>query len=298
MAIMLIALSMTGTVRYRREERIERLAARDPLTALYNRRALEVRAPALFKDVSPERPGALLLIDIDHFKLVNDLRPPCRRRPPVDRPQRDDPRAVAGTAIAARPGGDEFVILLADASRARIEALAEALRQQFHTAAHSCAPRSGDPEHRCPPVRPPAGQPGGTDRAGRPVLYASKRAGRNSLQLMDGSRSAVTTRQGAGPRSDQAFCSASMKALSRAAARGSTAGECPHRRSLQRRQLPQSLPPHPAPPHARAGSRCQTRRSPAAALLQARRRRDDAPGKALLVTEDGQRRASRRSGRW
>jgi predicted signal transduction protein with EAL and GGDEF domain len=73
MAIMLIALSMTGTVRYRREERIERLAARDPLTALYNRRALEVRAPALFKDVSPERPGALLLIDIDHFKLVNDL---------------------------------------------------------------------------------------------------------------------------------------------------------------------------------------------------------------------------------
>ncbi|PNQ90268.1 GGDEF domain-containing protein, partial [Pseudomonas gingeri NCPPB 3146 = LMG 5327] len=37
MAIMLIALSMTGTERYRREKRIARLAARDPLTALYNR---------------------------------------------------------------------------------------------------------------------------------------------------------------------------------------------------------------------------------------------------------------------
>lgn len=38
MAIMLIALSMTGSERYRREQQIARLAARDPLTALYNRR--------------------------------------------------------------------------------------------------------------------------------------------------------------------------------------------------------------------------------------------------------------------
>jgi predicted signal transduction protein with EAL and GGDEF domain len=73
MAIMLIALSMTGTVRYRREARIARLAARDPLTALYNRRALEVRAGPFFKAVDSAQPGALLLIDIDNFKLVNDL---------------------------------------------------------------------------------------------------------------------------------------------------------------------------------------------------------------------------------
>lgn len=57
MAVMLIALSMTGTERYRREKRIARLAARDPLTALYNRRALEVRAPRLFEEVSGARPG-------------------------------------------------------------------------------------------------------------------------------------------------------------------------------------------------------------------------------------------------
>jgi hypothetical protein len=57
MAIMLIALSMTGTERYRREEQIARLAARDPLTALYNRRALDVRAPRLLQDVSPAHPA-------------------------------------------------------------------------------------------------------------------------------------------------------------------------------------------------------------------------------------------------
>ncbi|PMQ09699.1 putative diguanylate cyclase YegE [Pseudomonas sp. AD21] len=49
-----------------------RLAARDPLAALYNRRALEVRARRLLQDASPTHPGALLLIDIDNFKRVND----------------------------------------------------------------------------------------------------------------------------------------------------------------------------------------------------------------------------------
>lgn len=44
MAILLIALSMTGTVRYRRERQIEHLAERDPLTVLLNRRGFEARA--------------------------------------------------------------------------------------------------------------------------------------------------------------------------------------------------------------------------------------------------------------
>ena len=64
MAIMLIALSMTGSERYRREQQIARLAARDPLTALYNRRALDLRAPRLLAQVSPAQPGALLLTTI------------------------------------------------------------------------------------------------------------------------------------------------------------------------------------------------------------------------------------------
>ena len=116
MAIMLIALSMTGTERYRREKRIERLAARDPLTGLYNRRALDVRAPRLLAKVSPARPGALLLIDIDNFKLVNDL---------YGHNSGDRLLVTLGAmirsvlpdgALTARLGGDEFVIMLANAS--------------------------------------------------------------------------------------------------------------------------------------------------------------------------------------
>ena len=117
MAIMLIALSMTGTERYRREKRIARLAARDPLTALYNRRALEVRAPRLLDDVSSARPGALLLIDIDNFKLVNDLYGHTAGDRLLVALSEMIRSVLPEGALAARLGGDEFVILLSNASQ-------------------------------------------------------------------------------------------------------------------------------------------------------------------------------------
>src|SRR6056297_1928031 len=43
----------------------EALAERDPLTGLLNRRGLERALPAL-------RPGAVVMLDLDHFKAVND----------------------------------------------------------------------------------------------------------------------------------------------------------------------------------------------------------------------------------
>jgi diguanylate cyclase len=190
MAIMLIALSMTGTVRYRREERIERLAARDPLTALYNRRALEMRASNLFKAVSPTNPGALLLIDIDHFKLVNDLHGHAAGDRLLIGLSEMIRALLPERAIAARLGGDEFVILLGSTSREAIEQLAAALRQQFqNTAAQSFS----TPEAVTLSIganlfdHPPASLAALIEQ-GDALLYASKRGGRNSLQLVDGLR--------------------------------------------------------------------------------------------------------------
>ncbi|MCX5506617.1 GGDEF domain-containing protein [Pseudomonas sp. BJa3] len=181
---------MTGTVRYRREERIERLAARDPLTALYNRRALEVRAASLFNEVSPANPGALLLIDIDHFKLVNDLHGHAAGDRLLVALSEMIRTMLPERAIAARLGGDEFVILLAGASREGIQRLAEALRQQFQATAEQA--------FRTPVAvtlsiganlfdRPPASLAALIEQ-GDVLLYASKRGGRNSLQLVDGLR--------------------------------------------------------------------------------------------------------------
>lgn len=131
MAIMLLAMSMTGTERHRREERIAQIAARDPLTALANRRALYAHAPALLLQTTPASPGALLLIDIDHFKQVNDLHghdAGDRLLVALSDLLRS---ALPHGALAARLGGDEFVILLRSVSEGAIQALGQTLRESF-----------------------------------------------------------------------------------------------------------------------------------------------------------------------
>jgi len=185
MAIMLIALSMTGTERYRREEQIARLAARDPLTALYNRRALEVRAPRLLQDVSPAHPGALLLIDIDNFKLVNDQHGHTAGDRLLVALSEMIRAESPDQALAARLGGDEFVILLNNAPSERIVTLGDTLRDQFQRIATQAFPTSepvtlsiGASLFNTPPASLAA-----LIEQGDAALYESKRGGRNRLRL-------------------------------------------------------------------------------------------------------------------
>ncbi|WP_095159679.1 GGDEF domain-containing protein [Pseudomonas sp. Irchel 3E13] len=186
MAIMLIALSMTGSERYRREQRIARLAARDPLTALYNRRALEMRAPRLLSEVSAARPGALLLIDIDNFKLVNDLYGHSAGDRLLVALSEMIRSALPQDALAARLGGDEFVILLGNASRERIVGLGSVLREQFHTTAKAFV----TPEAVTLSIganlfqHPPENLAALIDQSDA-ALYESKRGGRDSIRLVD-----------------------------------------------------------------------------------------------------------------
>ncbi|KEX90892.1 diguanylate cyclase [Pseudomonas putida] len=187
MAIMLIALSMTGTERYRREKRIARLAARDPLTALYNRRALEVRAARLLDNVSTARPGALLLIDIDNFKQVNDLYGHMAGDRLLVTLSEMIRSVLPEGALAARLGGDEFVILLGNASHEQIVGLGSALREQFH---HAAAQAFATPQAVTLSIganlfdHPPASLAALIEQ-GDAALYQSKRGGRDSVRLVD-----------------------------------------------------------------------------------------------------------------
>jgi diguanylate cyclase (GGDEF)-like protein len=187
MAIMLIALSMTGSERHRREQQIARLAARDPLTALYNRRALELRAPRLLAKVSSTQPGALLLIDIDNFKLVNDLYGhTAGDRLLIDLSELIRSATPQG-ALSARLGGDEFVILLSNTSTQQIIELGSHLREQFQQRAAQAFTTPA-------PVtlsiganlfdQPPASL-AAVIELGDTALYETKRGGRDSLQLVD-----------------------------------------------------------------------------------------------------------------
>ncbi|PTT28701.1 GGDEF domain-containing protein [Pseudomonas sp. HMWF021] len=185
MAIMLIALSMTGTERYRREEQIARLAARDPLTALFNRRALEVRAPRLLREVCAEQPGALLLIDIDNFKLVNDhYGHTAGDRLLVALSEMIRAESPEG-GLAARLGGDEFVILLSNAPSEQIVRLGDTLRDQFQRIAIQNFPTAEPVTLSIGATlfnKPPASLAALIEQ-GDAALYESKRGGRNRLRL-------------------------------------------------------------------------------------------------------------------
>jgi diguanylate cyclase len=127
LAIILIALSMTGTERHRREQR----TLHDPLTGLYNRRALEMHAAKLFELVSSTSPGAFVLIGIDNFKQVNYLH----GHSAGDKLLLTLGELIRATwpsdVLVARLDGDEFVILLRGLSGTRVTTLSDDLRKAF-----------------------------------------------------------------------------------------------------------------------------------------------------------------------
>lgn len=95
----------------RREEELAQRAHKDPLTGLYNREGLRAHVNAL--RCSPDHPatGAFLLLDLDHFKDVNDTL----GHPTGDRLLKEAAHVLEGLCpqggSCARIGGDEFVLL-------------------------------------------------------------------------------------------------------------------------------------------------------------------------------------------
>ena len=186
MAIMLLAMSMTGTERHRREERIAQIAARDPLTALDNRRALYLRAPALLKQASPANPGALLLIDIDNFKQVNDLHGHDAGDRLLVMLSDLIRSALPHGALAARLGGDEFVIVLRGVSGAAAQALGQDLRAAFAQQARAlfATPEPVSLSIGATLFDQPDTELSHWLKRADDALYASKRKGRDRMELV------------------------------------------------------------------------------------------------------------------
>ncbi len=124
-------------------ERFQELARTDALTGCYNRRALfELLAAELDRAKRYERTVALLIVDLDFFKEVNDGRGHLagdgvlRQMGEI---LRKDARSVD---VVARYGGDEFVLVLPDTSQEGAIAFAERLRTRI--ASHNFA-EAGEP---------------------------------------------------------------------------------------------------------------------------------------------------------
>jgi diguanylate cyclase (GGDEF)-like protein/PAS domain S-box-containing protein len=119
----LVVVAFDVTERKRAEDRLTFDATHDPLTRLYNRTALiEYTDVTLARRIRHPAPLAVLFIDIDRFKQINDLHGHGAGDRVLASVAERLRRAVRPSDAIARVGGDEFVVvcdMLSDAEEAR-----------------------------------------------------------------------------------------------------------------------------------------------------------------------------------
>ncbi|HMR30312.1 MAG TPA: GGDEF domain-containing protein [Geminicoccaceae bacterium] len=163
------------------EERLRRLVGEDELTGLGNRRDFLSRARTALAIARRARQSiGILVIDLDHFKEVNDRHGHQIGDEALIRVARLLRRELRATDSAARIGGDEFVALLPQADARSSATAAERIRlavaddgqEPALTVTIGCVV-SGTSRMQLPQLM----------RAADQALYAAKRAGRNRVFL-------------------------------------------------------------------------------------------------------------------
>ena len=102
----------------------------DPLTGLPNRRAFAVALEAAtVRAVEQRQPLAVGVMDIDHFKMINDLHGHAQGDLVLVELANLLRSQFSGNDIAARYGGEEFVMLFPDASLDQARLQCEFIRQ-------------------------------------------------------------------------------------------------------------------------------------------------------------------------
>jgi diguanylate cyclase (GGDEF)-like protein len=108
------------------------LTVRDPLTGAYNRRyfATQLRSELAFA-ARRRAPLSLLLVDIDHFKLVNDTYGHQVGDVVLRLVASSIQRTLRPYDVLCRFGGEEFVVIARDTSERNAQILAERIRQRI-----------------------------------------------------------------------------------------------------------------------------------------------------------------------
>ncbi len=195
----ILAYTTDITARKRADAQIQNLAFFDPLTQLPNRRLLMDRLKqSLASGSRRQRLGALLFIDLDNFKTLNDTHGHDKGDQLLQLVAQRLTASVRECDTVARLGGDEFVVMLEDLSENPVEAVTqtkvvaekilEALNQNYQLAhyVHHSTPSigvtlfGGQPEDIEEPLK----------RADL-AMYQSKTAGRNTIRFFDPQMQAV-----------------------------------------------------------------------------------------------------------
>jgi diguanylate cyclase (GGDEF)-like protein len=108
------------------------MSIRDELTGLYNRRFFTEQADLLLiRAARYEEPIALVYIDIDHFKDVNDKFSHQVGDHALRQMGTLLSDSARGSDLTARIGGDEFIIMFPNTNAAKARLLGERLRQNL-----------------------------------------------------------------------------------------------------------------------------------------------------------------------
>lgn len=176
----------------RANDSLRELTFRDSLTSLYNHRYFQdVLTAEIGKSLRYGHSLSLLMLDIDHFKSINDTH----GHPVGDQVLSEIStlmvKLVRNCDIVARYGGEEFAIILPETDRTRAKVLAQRLRRGVEQHAIVCG------QGRIA-VTVSIGL-AGTENEGAATsreslisqadnaLYAAKRNGRNRIEVYDGS---------------------------------------------------------------------------------------------------------------
>jgi diguanylate cyclase (GGDEF)-like protein len=133
-ASIVITLGLADAILYARRERdiAHGLAERDGLTGAPNRRALTARLTGAIADARAQsRSFALLFLDIDHFKAINDRHGHLAGDICLKAVADAIGAAMKGSQYFGRYGGEEFLVLLPGASHAEAFAIGEQLRRRI-----------------------------------------------------------------------------------------------------------------------------------------------------------------------
>lgn len=165
-----------------------KMAVTDPLTGLYNRRYAMPHMQALMERSDVEtNPLSAALLDIDHFKSVNDTYGHGVGDEVLKEFAQRIRQSVRGVDLTARIGGEEFLIVMPETGTAAASVVAERLRACIAAKPFKVTHEVGSIDVTVSvgvsSVRDPSEKPEAVLERADVALYRSKNTGRNRVTL-------------------------------------------------------------------------------------------------------------------